>query len=178
VGIKQHFRAKCRAIWNLVRKETRYRWQRFRIGKDETSPISEDEHVLRRIHRNHYDSSLSPPVKRPAFEPSSQDIDGLSVHREMFITAKKLAWCGRSPGNYYVARFSVRELANDPAKLTVVAASDIDQPPGHAVIPQLSTGSKTKPIQLRLAKLSADRTVYRPPSKREEATHPKMERLD
>ena len=172
--IKQHIGS----VYKILRETTRYGWQRLRHGKDERSPVLPDEFVLRRIHRNNYNASLPTPVKRPAFEPSKEDHDGLSLHREVFISAKKLGWCGRSPGEYYVARFSITELAADEAHLTVIPAPDIDQPSGHSVIPELKTGSATKPIQKRLASMCTDRIVYRPPPPKTSTTLPTIEPLN
>jgi hypothetical protein len=159
-----NFRDRCRTGTRLARLWIRYGWQRLRCGKDERSPVGIDEFVLRRIHKNNFDFKLSPPVKRPAFEPNPHDDDGLSVHRELFITAENLAWRGRKPGEYFIARLGVRELASENYRLTVIPSSDADQPPGHAVIPELKTGLKTKPLQKSLADLASDRIVYSPSS--------------
>ena len=161
---KQDFRDGCRAIFRLLKKNFRYGWQRLRFGKDERSPVLPDEFVLRRIHKNNFDPSLSPSVKRPAFEPNRKDDDGLSVHRELFISAEKLAWCGRDPGSYYIVRLSVKELASDQYGVVVIACSDMDQPPGHSVIPSLSAkdAKKTKPLQKKLANMADGLIIYKP----------------
>jgi hypothetical protein len=101
-------------------------------------------------------------VKRPAFISSEQDDDGLSVHRELFINAEKLAWKGRSPGNYYIARFSVKELTSQH-QLTFTPSPDIRQPAGHCVIPELRFGQKKKQLQRDLAEMATQRIIYSPP---------------
>lgn len=159
---RRNLRDACRASIRYLKLCRRYGWQRITTGIDETCPVGAEEFVLRRIHKNHFDATLPSPVKRPAFEPSSEDSDGLSVDREIFISAKRLAGCGRQPGKYYIARFAVKELAVGPFHVTIDASSDIDQPAGHAVIPELRIGLKTKPLQRALAESASKRIVYRP----------------
>jgi len=96
--------------------------------------IAEDEYVLRRIHKQDYDSNLPIPVQRAAFIPTKADSEGISVYREKYVTAAQVAAAGRAPGSYYVARLSVRSLR--ALNLTVVPTEGALA--GHAVIPELS----------------------------------------
>jgi hypothetical protein len=77
---------------------------------DSPPSVSADEFILRRIHRNHYDSTQPLRVQPAAFRPSPADTGGLSVYRERFISPAEVAAAGRSAGDYFVARLSVQTL--------------------------------------------------------------------
>lgn len=132
---------------------------------DELEPIEEDEFVLRRIHRDHYKTSLPDPVLRMAFEPRRGENDGLSVYRERWVTPAQVAASGRTPGAYYVTRLAVRDLRK--LNLTVVPAPRSELP-GHAVIPELSWEAqqkdkkRSKQLQIELAKLAGQFIAHRP----------------
>lgn len=125
-----------------------------------------NEFVLRRIPASWVDPSLDMPIKRSAFEPhKSRDVSGLSVFRELFVSAADLAAAGDNV--YYVARFSVHEL--NGFGLTVVADPQPGQLPGHALIPELNAASLkgsrrnwSKEKQLLLAINAWDRIVFTP----------------
>ncbi|HZK81213.1 MAG TPA: hypothetical protein VFC46_09110 [Humisphaera sp.] len=144
-------------------------WQNITVGKSEYSKIDDGEFLLRRIHKNNYDQSHQTSVKRPAFEPGKNDDDGLSFHREVFISAKTLAYCGRKPGEYVIARFSVKDFTSDEIRLAVQEKPDEDQPPGHCVLPKLNTSFATqqkgpaKELQRKLAVMASARIIYKPP---------------
>jgi hypothetical protein len=140
--------------------------------KDEHGPVSDDEFILRMIHKNNYKVGRNPPVVRVAFEPKDEDHDGLSFYREHFVTAEKIAYSGRRPGEYYIAQFSVGFLRGPAYRFTIDPApiADKKQPRGHCVIPEMSieqlllNEAKSKSLQNRLAKLASDNIVYIPAS--------------
>jgi len=144
--------------------------RRSRNEKGEHDPVTEDEFVLRRIHKNNYKPQQNPPVLRVAFEPKDEDHDGLSFHRRLFVSAEDLGFSGRKPGEYYVASFSVAILRGPDYQLTINPAPHPDptEPRGHCVIPQLSIdhleadAEKSKSIQRKLAKLASANIVYVP----------------
>lgn len=133
---------------------------------DQQDPISPDEYVLRRIpkDKNRYDPSLNEPVQRIAFEPSKWDIDGISVFRERFVSATDLAKAGTNNNGYCVARLSVSNLF--ALGLTIVPDPRDDQPPGHALIPELSISemkqnkTKCKETQRELSKLAGRNIIF------------------
>lgn len=133
---------------------------------DQNAEPTADEYVLRRIPECWVDQALEMPVKRSAFEPNKKrDTNGLSVFRELFVTAQELAAAGNN--RYYVARFKVAEL--NELGLDVIADPQKDQLPGHALIPQLNAASIkgnqkswSTGIQLELAKMAWDRIVLTP----------------
>lgn len=108
--------------------------------------------------------SLNEPVQRVAFEPSKRDVDGISVFRELFLSAADLAKAGTSNNGYCVARLRVSDLI--ALGLTVVPDPRNDQPPGHAILPELSISEhnrdkqKCKDIQRRLAQLASKNIVF------------------
>lgn len=130
------------------------------------SPISPDESVYRRIHKNQC-AIRGPQIILPAgFRPSQQDTAGLSVYRESFVTAQEVAAAGRKPGEYYVVRLSVGALLG--LGLTVVADEQPQGPPGHASIPELSLAAyqdkkvAMKIVLAELARLASQEIVHRP----------------
>ncbi len=58
---------------------------------DEHDPVQDGEFVYRRIHRNFFDASVAPPIRREAFRPSQNDDTGLSVFRAVFVQPDTLA---------------------------------------------------------------------------------------
>ena len=123
-----------------------------------------EERVLRRIHRNCYDSRLPVPIVRTAFEPNRGDVNGISVYREEFVSPKTLANSGPQPGQYYVARLGVGIL-KDGLNLSVVPDPQEDPPPGHALIPELNTATerqRSRELQRELAKLASRDIAHRP----------------
>lgn len=137
----------------------------MRSVENERDPVSLNEYVLRRIHKNQFDRAQDNPVLRLAFKPAPPDTDGISVFRERFVSPTELANAGRKPGEYYVARLSVREL-KDTLALSVIADPDENQQPGHALIPELNTSNALVPwsreLQRELAKLASRSIVHEP----------------
>ena len=130
-------------------------------------PISPDEYVLRRIpkDKNRYDPSLLEPVQRLSFEPSERDINGISIFRELFVSAEAVAKAGTGVNGCCVARLRVSDFI--ALGLTIVPDPQDDQLPGHAIIPELSfqqmkiNKSKCKEIQRNLAKLAGANIVFK-----------------
>ena len=142
---------------------------RGRVGpRDERMQVGAGEWILRRIHKNHFKPSKPTPVERVAFQPSDEDVDGLSVFRAAFVSPGQIVADSRGGNSYYVARLAVRELGRFTPPLTVAPDPDPDQPPGHAVIPELNAirlkteKYPSKELQRDLAKLAAKNIVFRP----------------
>ena len=133
--------------------------------KSENDPVSKDEFVLRRIHKNHFNPALRLPVIRFAFRPTPKDKTGLSVFRQLFVAPSELAATGRKPGEYYIARLSVRDVI-DQLGLSVAPDPDEKQPRGHALIPELHASNagqpRAKEVQLMLVKLASRSIAHRP----------------
>lgn len=133
---------------------------------DQQDPISPDEYVLRRISKDtlRYNPSLHEPITRLAFEPSKRDISGISVFRELFVSAETVAKAGRGANGCCVARLRASEIV--ALGLTIIPDPQDDQLPGHALIPELSAQqvkenkSQSKEIQHKLAKVAGLNIVY------------------
>lgn len=135
--------------------------------KDESDPVSPDEFILRRIpNLPSYIKELPISVARAAFSPTDDDVDGVSVYREHFVTAKDVAEAGRSDMGYYVVRFKAEDLFN--LGVSLVPNKQEDGLPGHTLIPELSLISKTqdkkkyKELALKITKLASNDIAFRP----------------
>jgi hypothetical protein len=101
-----------------------------------------------------------------AFRPTPDDTAGLSVYREIHVSASRVAASGRKQGEYYVARLSVKAIR--ALGLTVVSDEQAEGLAGHALIPELSVEEckRDKPrarnYQVRLAELAEQGIVVVP----------------
>ncbi|MFL5241667.1 MAG: hypothetical protein ACJ8FY_06135 [Gemmataceae bacterium] len=135
---------------------------------DERDPVRDDEFVYRRIHRNFYDATISPPIRSEAFRPNKNDDTGLSVFRAQFLQPfDTLATIEAGKQNdYYVVTLAVSDLKR--LGLTVMPEPDPAGPPGHAVIPELSyqayhaSKKSLKVVQFELVKLASTAVVLAP----------------
>ena len=109
--------------------------------------IAPEELLLRRIVRQpgQYDPALDPAVHRGAFTPNRQDVDGLSLFREAYISASAVALAARKPASdYVVARLRVSDVLS--LGLSVLPCPDPGGLPGHVVIPELSLARYNDPL--------------------------------
>jgi hypothetical protein len=134
----------------------------------ETSPVPDEEFVLRRIHKNHVDPGPPVVIGLAAFRPTPEDSAGLSVYREKHVSPADVDSSARKPGEYYVARLSVRQLRQ--LRLNVIEDEQPQGPAGHALIPELSLSTyqqdkpKSRELQVRLAELAGQDIVFVPTS--------------
>lgn len=136
---------------------TRFLYRLFRGApfRIESDPIEPREWLLRRIPHMYFDARLQPPIQRAAFRPTANDIDGISLFREMFLSPKDLSKTGKKTP-YVVARIRASTIAD--CGLTTIASPDPAQPPGHVSLPELSIQNmkknkqKSKDYQFALAK--------------------------
>lgn len=134
-------------------------------GQDAVQP---DEFILRRIHKNHVNPALPPAVHFLGFRPSKDDTAGLSVYREKYTSAQQVAEAGRKPGEYYVVRLAVRDLA--ALNLSIVPDDLAEGPAGHALLPELNVTAcehdkkRLREVQVRLAELASQAIVHHPAS--------------
>ncbi len=135
---------------------------------EEHEPVTEEEAILRRIHKRYYNPQEIIAVQPEAFRPTERDEDGLSVFRERFVSAAEVitAIAEEKRRLYYVARLAVRDLRG--LNLTVLPAVQTGLP-GHAIIPELNWTSyqknrlRVKEWQTKLAELASQAIVYQPP---------------
>jgi hypothetical protein len=136
---------------------------------DEHDPLEDGELLYRRIHRTFLDPSVPIPIQLPAFRPTANDTTGLSLFRARFLAQPQDALANLAPDkakNYYVTRLVVRDVRS--LGLTIVPEPIPGEPPGHAVIPELSWVSyqaqkqQWKPLLAELAKLASAAIVHQP----------------
>lgn len=142
--------------------------------KPESSPITDDEYLLRRVHRDRFRSDRVPIVSPNAFEPRVKgrdpDADGISLYREACVATATdiLATIPEEKrAEYAIVRVPVALL--EGLGLTVRPVPD-DRVLGHVVIPELNAADydadKTKftPAKLALATAaSGDAAVVQRP---------------
>ncbi len=136
---------------------------------DQNDPVSPEEFILRRVPANQdfIDESLLLRVQRVAFEPKKKhDINGLSVYRERFVSAERVAAAGRSPAGYYVVRLQAKDYLD--LGLTLHPDPKPDELPGHTLIPRLNADSmknhknESKDLQKKLADRATASTLLGP----------------
>ena len=90
--------------------------------------------VLRLIPKDWFKAKKPVPFGRIAFEPHTEDVDGISLYRERWVSAIRLDASRPKSGNFYVGRLKVRDIYGQG--LTLVR--NVGVLPGHVVIPELS----------------------------------------
>lgn len=135
------------------------------IGHGEADPVPAIEKLLRRIPSNpqYYDPQSALPIAPVAFRPTERDIDGISLFREFFTSAREVSAAGRKPFTYYVARLIVADMLK--LGLTIRAAPDPEQPKGHVVIPEMSYSAdrnRAKELAVKLARIAMNDIALHP----------------
>ena len=90
---------------------------------------------------NYFHPEQTPPVEAQGFAPSSEDFDGLSLYRALFVKPEDVA-SGRSPKGYVV----VKLLASDILDLGIhIIHKPIENAlEGHCIIPEINIKIKSK----------------------------------
>jgi hypothetical protein len=154
----------------------------------ETAPVFPNEVLLRTVPNTigYYtpDSMGKWIVSSLAFEPRSDDVDGISLFREDFVTKEQLARLSGHPHGVRVARVTVKECGS--LHLSVNPSPDADEPPGHVVIPEMpflqkapqnkAQKQKIKALAQELALIAGQKKVYTPPGLPNPVTNPKKKR--
>ena len=139
------------------------------MTKDQGHPLSPDEYILRRVPASPGNKlinlDLPRPLDRTAFRPNKNDIFGISVFRELFVTPLRIAKKGRKgPNSYYVVRLRVSDVR--AAGFNAIPDPQTDQLPGHTLIPEINLGTdkeRSKELQLKLANLvTLNDIVFKP----------------
>jgi hypothetical protein len=142
--------------------------------KSEADPITEDEWLLRRVHKDRFRSDKVPVISPSAFEPRIKgrepDEDGISLYREACLSSPEDALAAVAEGkrdSFGIVRLPVRALRN--LDLTIESKPD-DRILGHVVIPELRASAfaaskqSFTPILLDLARIaSEEENVVRDP---------------
>ncbi|MCS7167271.1 MAG: hypothetical protein RMI91_11630 [Gemmatales bacterium] len=135
--------------------------------KQEHEPISGDEWLLRRVHRQYFRPGQFMVISPNAFEPRvrgrAPDTDGISLFRAACLSRPEEVLSPITPNkrkDYGVVRISVRFIKS--LGLNVVSRPVPDLP-GHVVIPELNAydyaanKSRFTPIKMRLAEEASQR---------------------
>jgi len=133
--------------------------------KSEADPITDDEWLLRRVHKDRFRSEKVPIISPSAFEPRIKgrdpDDDGISLYREACLSSPEeiLATVAEDKRhNFGIVRVPVKLLRE--LDLSIESRPD-DRIPGHVVIPALNAGdyaaskSSYTPTLLDLARLAS-----------------------
>lgn len=110
---------------------------------DGTEPIADDEIVYRRILDNpqYYTSDDPPRVHWLVFRPIEKDVNGLSVWRAKYKTAREAAIENARPGKrYYVAGLLVSNLRAAPFHVHVEPSVE-EGGIGHASLTNLNSAA-------------------------------------
>jgi len=141
----------------------------------ETTPVFPNEVLLRTVPNIlHYCSqNMGNWIINPnAFTPAPDDVDGISLFREDFVTKEYLASVNQHPSRARVARVVAKECTD--LQLSLKPAPDPNEPPGHTLIPEMPfLGKKTahnkaqkqniKDLAQKLAQIASKNEVYTPP---------------
>lgn len=144
--------------------------------KNESDPITDDEWLLRRVHKSRFKTERTPIISPSAFEPRIEgrdpDVDGISLYREACVASPEdiLATVPEDKRpDQGIVRISVAALR----QLNFAVHSNPDaRIPGHVVIPELNSENFSTakasytPALLDLAAIASqdENIVRRPPS--------------
>lgn len=140
----------------------------------ESTAVYPHEFLLRTVPNSvgYYTGSAPNWLVNPtAFEPAPDDLDGISLFREDFVTKEHLARVNKHPLGARVARIKAKECMT--LHLSLKPAPDDKQPPGHVIVPEmpyLTRSQQNNPLRKKirdlaqqLAQLASQREVYTPP---------------
>jgi hypothetical protein len=135
--------------------------------KHEFDPVTDDEWLLRRVHRQYFRNDPNLLISPSAFEPRVKgrepDVDGISLFRLACVPSHEaiLAHIAEDKRkDYGVVRVSVRLVVD--LGLTVVA-KPIPQLPGHIVIAELNANAyRANKSQFIVMKLRLAEEASRP----------------
>jgi hypothetical protein len=116
-----------------------------------------------------------------AFQPAKDDVDGISLFREDFVTQEDLASRSTHPKGVRVVRVRAKECIS--LHLSLNPTPDPDASPGHMVIPEMlfvkrSAETKIqaqniKDLAQKLAQIATKNEVYTPPGMSDPVAKPK-----
>ncbi len=141
----------------------------------ETTPVFPNEVLLRTVPNSigYYTKTMGNWAINPnAFEPAKDDVDGISLFREDFVSKEDLARMNTHSKGVHVARVIASECIS--LSLSLNPEPDPDGPPGHTVIPEMpfvKTGPQNKTqrqnikdFAQKLAQIASKNKLYTPPT--------------
>jgi hypothetical protein len=151
----------------------------------ETSPVFRHEVLLRTVPNSigYYSVDRgNRAINANAFEPRADDLDGISLFREDFVTKSYLASVNKYPSGVRVSQLKAKECIS--LGLSFRPSPVASQPPGHVVIPEMPFVKKspqTKELKRKildlaqkLAELASKKEVYSPPGLPDPMPRPKV----
>ena len=133
--------------------------------KDDATPVSPDEVVVRLIWTDFHKPAATPPVRDRAFLPRPNDETGISVFRVACLPDARNALAAIAPEKRDKYALALLHMAELTAIGLTVEPAKIDTVPGHAVIPELNAAlattdpQKCLDVQKKLAVLAAKNLI-------------------
>jgi hypothetical protein len=133
-------------------------------------PLSDDDHLLRLVHKNFWTSKAGGKFKPDAFGIHPADTDGVSVFLERpgLASADAVRATRKSPTDFYVARIPVAAIRRDLGLAIDYTAVPTDPVGGHCSLSDLTfakqedeaTRELIRQRQEQLARLLNDHPEY------------------
>ena len=134
---------------------------------DQNDPIEPEEFILRRVPYSQNTPYINPeseePISTGCFTPSKDDTDGISVFREKFVSAKKVA--DRYMEGKNKQCYIIRIKAEDLEGIVTIIPSPNEYLDGHAHIPEIKYQDNYvyRPIRAKIIKkLTKENVVHWP----------------
>ncbi len=129
-------------------------------------PLRDTEFLLRRIPMSWYKPRGEDRFGRVAFQPNQGDLDGISLYRERFVSAERVAMNVKreKQGTFYVVKLTVSDVRGCGLR----ARACVGDLPGHVVIPELARSALDENQEfvnekgLELVRLAQIHIVIRP----------------
>ena len=150
----------------------------------ENTPVFPNEVLLRTVPNSigFYTRTMQNWAINPiAFDPAPDDVDGISLFREDFVTPENLASINTHTNGVRVVRVTAKECTD--LQLSLKPDPDGTQPPGHVLIPEMThikkspqnkpQRQKIKDLAQELAQIASKNEIYTPPGLPDPATRPK-----
>lgn len=90
---------------------------------------------------DYYHPEQTPPVEALGFAPSSEDFDGLSLYRALFVEPEDVA-NGRSPKGYIVVKLIASDILD--LGIHIIHNPLEDALEGHCLIPEINIKIRSK----------------------------------
>ena len=137
--------------------------------KDQHSPITPDEVLLRLIWWMHYKPKAPIRVRLDAFEPKRDETDGISLFRAACLSTPAAALGAFAEDKRELYAIATLLAAEVMSYGVTIEPAPIDAVPGHAVIPELNivafqaNKQHWRVVMTKLAEL-ASREIIREPT--------------
>ena len=110
--------------------------------RDGHEPVNPDELIYRRVAEKtgYYRSHPTPVLSPKAYNPTNNDVDGISVHRALFLAGPEAAAAfGVLDKSYYIVEIRAGDIQNEGI---FIRPDPTSTDPSHAVIPEINTAQR------------------------------------